>query len=163
MPEIQVSALARKFAVEVTDDIDDLTSATWTAVNGVTDFQPQITANVQDASDYDTNGWASSETTMYSWTAQVTFFRKYATSPSVTYDAGQEMIRARVGKFAPDNRIGFRWYDRNGGPEANSGVAIVDWKRSNTAVTNLEQAQVTLTGTDVPLNIDIDNPAASAS
>lgn len=164
MTGIQVTALARKFAVEVTTDVDTLDSATWTTVYGVTDFQPQITANTVDASDYNNDGWSSSEVTMYSWTAQVTFNRKYTSSGgTVTYDAGQELIRACQGQFGAAARIGVRWYDRNGGPEAYSGVAVVDWKRANTAVKDLEQAQVTFTGTDVPLNLNITNPAVDGS
>jgi len=133
-------------------------------VNGVSDFQPQITANVQSADNYDTDGWSSNEITMYSWTAQVTFFRQYSTDgTAITYDPGQEIIRACQGEFGTAARVGFRWYDKNGGPEAYSGVGVVDWKRTNTAVANLEQAQVTITGTDVPLNLNIDNPALTAS
>lgn len=151
------NALARKFAVQVTSD---LTLATgWVQLNGILDLNPQIAPSLEDATAYDVNGWGSSEPTLQAWTLQATFFRRYAAGN--VYDAGQELVRARVGVFATSARIGVQWYDKNGGPEAFSGIAIVDWKRTNTAVKNLEQAQVTFTGTDIPLNMNIANPYAA--
>lgn len=152
------NALARKFAVQVTSD---LTLATgWVALNGISDLNPEVAPSLEDATAYDVNGWATSEPTLQAWTVQATFFRRYATGN--VYDAGQELVRACVGQFATGARIGIRWFDKNGGPEAFSGVAIPAWKRTNTAVKNLEQAQVTFTGTDIPLNLNISNPYATA-
>lgn len=147
------TTLARKWKCDVTLD---LTLATgFVPLKRITDFDPEIAPNLEDASDYDTNGWTSSEPTMQSWTAQATFFRQQIGG---TYDPGQELIRSAIGVFQAAARIGVRWYDRNGGPEAFSGVAIPTWKRSNTAYKNLEQAVVTFTGTDVALNQGITNP-----
>lgn len=149
-----VNALARKFAVQVTTDTTLTTG--WTNLNGINDLDPEITPNLEDASAYDVNGWSTSEPTLQAWTLQATFFRRYASGN--VYDAGQELVRATVGQFAAAARIGVRWFDKNGGPEAYSGVAIPTWKRSNTAVKNLEMAQVTFTGTDIALNMNITNP-----
>lgn len=151
------TALARKFRVDVTSD---LTLATgWLQLNGVTDLDPEIAPNLEDASAYDTNGWSSSEITMYDWTLAATVFRRLTGS---TYDPGQELARLCQGQFGTAARLGVRWYDKNGGPEAFSGVAVVTWKRSNTGVKNLEQAAITFTGTDVPLNMNITNPGTAA-
>lgn len=147
------TALARKFAVDVTADLT--LASGWIRLKGVNDFAPNINPNLEDASDYDTDGWASSEVTMQDWSADATVFRRKTAG---VYDAAQELIRARVGQFDDAARLGVRWYDKTGGPEAYSGVAIPTWKRSNTGVKNLEQATVTFTGTDVPLNLNITNP-----
>lgn len=152
-----VTALARKFGVQVTTDLT--LASGWVNLNGISDLDPEIAPNMEDASAYDTNGWATSEVTMNAWTLAATFFRRY-TSGNV-YDPGQELVRAAVGQFATAARVGVRWFDKNGGPEAYSGVAIPAWKRSNTAVKNLEQAQVTFTGTDIALNLNISNPYSS--
>lgn len=147
------TALARKFAVDVTADLT--LASGFVRLKGVNDFNPNINPNLEDASDYDTNGWASSEVTMQDWSADATVFRRKAAG---VYDAAQELIRSRVGQFDDAARIGVRWFDKTGGPEAYSGVALVTWKRSNTGVKNLEQATITFTGTDVPLNLNITNP-----
>lgn len=147
------TALARKFAIDVTADLTLQTG--FLRLKGVNDFSPNINPNLEDASDYDTNGWASSEVTMQDWSADATIFRRKTAG---VYDAAQELVRARVGQFDDGARIGVRWFDKTGGPEAYSGVALVTWKRSNTGVKNLEQAAITFTGTDVPLNMNITNP-----
>jgi len=153
-----VTALARKFGVQVTSDLT--LSGGWVALNGVADLDPEIAAGLEDASAYDTNGWSTSEITMQSWTLQATVFRRQ--NGSNVYDTGQELVRAAVGQFGTAARVGVRWFDKNGGPEAYSGVSVVSWKRTNTAVKNLEQAQITFTGTDIPLNLNISNPYVSA-
>ncbi|GAA3330662.1 phage tail tube protein [Curtobacterium citreum] len=147
------TALARKFKLQVTRDLT--LQSGFLPLNGLNDFNPNINPNLEDASDYDTNGWSSSEVTMQDWTAEAGIFRRKTAG---VYDAGQELVRACVGQFGDAARVGLRWFDRDGGPEAYSGVALVTWKRSNTGVKNLEQATVTFTGTDVPLNIGIQNP-----
>ncbi|PCN47010.1 hypothetical protein Csp2054_14300 [Curtobacterium sp. 'Ferrero'] len=147
------TALARKFACEVTADLT--LAGGWLRFKGVNDFNPNVNPNLEDASDYDTDGWASSEVTMQDWNADVSFFRR---KNSGVYDPAQELVRSRIGQFDDAARVGFRWFDKTGGPEANQGVALVTWKRSNTGVKNLEQATVTFTGTDVPLQMDITNP-----
>lgn len=147
------TALARKFKVDVTLDLT-LTSG-WVNLKGITDLDPEVTPNLEDSSTYDTNGWSTSEPTMMSWTLAATFNRLVN---SGVYDPGQELIRAAIGQFSTAARVGVRWYDRTGGPEANSGVAIPTWKRSNTSVKNLEAAVATLTGTDIALNQNITNP-----
>ena len=150
--------LARKFAVDVTADLT--LASGWIRFKGINDFAPNVNPNLEDASDYDTDGWASSEVTMQDWSADVTVFRRKTAG---VYDAAQELVRARVGQFDDAARIGVRWYDKTGGPEANQGVALVTWKRSNTGVKNLEQATITFTGTDVPLQLDIENPYQSSA
>ena len=93
---------------------------------------------------------------MQAWTLAATVFRR--NNGTNVYDAGQELVRTAVGQFGDAARVGVRWFDKNGGPEANSGVAVVTWKRTNSGVKNLEQAQITFTGTDIPLNQNITNP-----
>jgi len=143
------TALARKFRVDVSAD---LTLATgFVQLNGISDFDPEVSPNLVDSSAYDTSGWSSSEITMQAWVATATYFRRLLAG---TYDPGQELVRARVGQFGDSARIAVRWYDKNGGPEAGRGVALVTTKRSSTAVKDLEQVQATFTGTDIPLQTD---------
>jgi hypothetical protein len=151
------TTLARKFRVDVTSDLT--LASGFLQVNGISDFQPNITPALQDTSAYDTTGWNTKEVTMNDWNATATFFRRVVGG---VYDPGQELIRASLGQFGTAARVGIRWYDRNGGPEAYSGVTIASWKRGASATSNVESASVTFEGTDIPLNLNITNPAAGA-
>lgn len=151
------TALARKFRVDVTSDLT--LASGWLQLNGISDFQPNVTPNLQDTSAYDTTGWQTTEPTMQDWNAIATFFRRLTAG---VYDPGQELVRATVGQFSTAARLGIRWYDKNGGPEAYSGVATSTWKRGASGVVNVESVAVTFDATDIPLNLNITNPAAGA-
>lgn len=149
------TTLARKFRIDVTSDLT--LASGWLQLNGVDDWNDSITPDIEDTSAYDTTGWHTKEVTMQDWSATASFFRRIV---SGTYDPGQELVRARRGQFGDAARIGLRWYDKNGGPEAYSGVAIPGWTRANTAVGNVEKASVVFNATDIPLNMGISNPIA---
>jgi hypothetical protein len=152
------TALARKFRIDVTSDLT--LAGGWLQLNGLSDFSPNSKPNLVDASAYDTNGSASFEKTAEAWTATSTMLRRLATG---VYDPGQELVRAAtVGQFGNACRVGMRWYDKNGGPEAYQGVAIVEWARAGTKVQDLDTVTVTFTGTDVPL-ASITNPGVAAT
>ena len=150
------TALARKFRVDVTTDLT--LAGGWLQLNGVNDFKSSVKPNLVEASAYDTNGSASSEKTFEEWSAAVTVFRRLAAG---VYDAAQELVRGRtVGQFGDNCRVGVRWYDKDGGPEAYKGVAIVEWERSQTGVKDLDAVTISFTGTDVPL-APIANPGVA--
>lgn len=149
------TTLERKFRVDVTAD-QTLTTG-WLQVNGTSGADDDIAPNLEDSTAFDTQGFSTKEVTLYDWTLAQTFFRRIVVS---TYDPGQELVRARRGQFGVAARIGVRWYDINGGPEAYSGIAIPTWKRASGSSKSLEIINVTYTGTDIPLNINISNPAA---
>lgn len=151
------TTLARKFRIDVSSDLT--LASGWTQLNGIDDWNADTSPTTEDTSAYDTSGWTTSEITMQAWSATASLFRRIATG---TYDPGQELCRiAGMGQFGTAARLGVRWYDRNGGPEAYSGVALVDWTRNNTGVTNVEKATVVFTSTDVPLNLNITNPGVA--
>jgi hypothetical protein len=133
-----VSALARRFQIDVSSD-----GTTWTQLLGVTDFNPQVTPNMQDSSTYDSDGWGSSEITMNKWSLAIKVLRQ--TNAGV-FDPGQELVRARVAQFGDNARIYVRYYDNSGAPEAYSGRAIVEFNRSKTGVADLDEASITMTG-----------------
>ena len=136
------TSLARKFQVDVTADLT--LAGSWIQLNGITDLKPIVAPNMQDTSAYDTDGWDSSEITSNAWSLACTFFRR---DNAGVYDAGQELVRARIGGFGDAARVGVRWYDKlTGGPEAYQGVAIVKWDRSKSGVKDVEEVVATLTG-----------------
>ena len=150
------TVLARKFRLDVTTDLT--LAGGWLQLNGVDDFKPSVKPTLVDVSAYDSNGSAAQEKTFEEWSVSATVFRR--TSAGV-YDPGQELVRARtVGQFGDNCRVGVRWYDKDGGPEAFKGVAIVEWERAKTGVKDVDAVTITFNGTDVPL-ASIANPGVA--
>lgn len=133
-----VTALARRYQVDVSAD-----GSNWTQLKGINDLKPDIKPKVVDSTDYESNGWSSSEVTMYDWKLTVKVNRE--TSAGV-FDAGQELVRACVAQFGTSARVYVRWYDKNGAPEAWSGYALVEWSRTKTGVADLDEAEIVLAG-----------------
>lgn len=152
------TALARKFRIDVTSDLT--LAGGWLQLNGINDFKPNDKPTLVDASAYDSNGSASFEKTFEEWTASATVFRRLIAG---VYDAAQELVRARtVGQFGDNARVGMRWYDKNAGPEAYQGVALVEWERAQSGVKDIDSVTISFTGTDVALAA-ITNPGVAAT
>lgn len=151
------STLARKFRLDVgTYTVSAAGPDVWTQFYGINDFNAALTGTLADTSDSE-SPWAGSEKTTLSGKVTVK-----ARRPNVggVYDPGQEIVRsARLG-FGDLSRVFVRWYDRGGGPEAYTGVALVDWAQSKTGVSDVEEVQVvfSLDGTITTIG----NPAAPA-
>jgi hypothetical protein len=147
------TALARRFKVDVSAD-----GTTWIPLKGINDLNPSISPTNQSADDYDSNGWASFEKTMQTWTLVAKALRK---TTAGVFDAGQELVRAAQVQWADAARVYVRWYDRNGAPEAWSGTALVGWVPSKTGVADLDEVTITLSGDGVLTAIS--NPYAAAA
>jgi len=117
----------------------------WVPVRGITELTPSSDPTMEDDSDYDSNGWGSSTKTMQTWSITATLARKVGVS-SGNYDPGQEYIRMRDGQFGAASVVQVRWYDRDGGPEAYSGWASVQWAETGGAPSALSTASLTLSG-----------------
>jgi hypothetical protein len=140
---VTTTALARRFKVDV-DISFPAGPVTWAPLLGITDFKPAVAPTLQEASDYDSDGWVGQEKTMQAWTAEVTILRKKDNAG--LFPPAQEALRACEDKFGEAARAHIRWYDRDGGDEAYEGYAIVQWARANSGVADLDAATVTLTG-----------------
>lgn len=150
------TALARKLRVDVTAD---LTLATgWLQLNGIYSLKPDVTPKTIDTSAYDTNGWDSNEVISNGWAITTDFWRRTAAG---VYDPGQELVRARIGQFGDSGRVGVRYYDKNGGPEAAQGIALVKWSRAKDGVADGDAASIVLTGDDALTTIA--NPGVAAT
>lgn len=147
------TALARRYRVDVSKD-----GSNWVQLMGMNDFNPAIDRTTQDSSDYDSDGWGSSEITMNAWSVDIKANRK--TTASV-FDPGQELCRAASDKFGEDARLYVRWYDKNGGTEAYQGRGIVEFSRSKTGVTDLDEVEIKITGDGA--RTEITNPLSSTT
>lgn len=153
-----VATLARKFAV----DVNTGTSAdpTWTRVRAITGLSPTVDSNMEDDSDYDSDGWGSSVKTGMTWSLELTVARKVGFE-SRAFDPGQEKLREAADKFGPAGSVQIRWYDRDGGAEAYSGLATVAYAPGGGAYTALDTATITLTGQGARTTIT--NPIAASN
>lgn len=147
------TALARRFKVDVSAD-----GVSWTNLKGINDLSVPVAPNLQAADDYDTDGWSSFEKTMQGWTLTAKALRKTIAG---VFDAGQEIVRTAHDKFGDTGRVYVRWYDRNGAPEAYSGLALAGWVPSKTGVADLDEITITLTGDGA--RTAITNPYAAAA
>lgn len=161
MSEDKISTLARKFKVEVMPGDADLSAEDWTPVRGVQEFTPSKEDNLEDDSDYDSDGWTSQTRTGQSWALEVKCARKASGEGSdLKYDEGQEIIRKASDQFGIDGTVLVRWYNRNGGDEAYQGRAMAGFTDDGGSTTALSTATVTLTGTGARKRIE--NPVDAA-
>jgi hypothetical protein len=152
-----IATLARDWALDV-DMADVGDPPEWKRLRGMTNLVPKVDPTLQDDSDYDSDGWASSVKTMQAWTLELTLARKKGRITG-DYPLTQERIRLASTRFGGEGTIHVRWYKRlTGDPEAYEGVAQIGWNPAGGGPADLDSASVTLTG--VGKRHDIVNPAA---
>jgi hypothetical protein len=147
------SQLARRFKVDVSTD-----GVTWLPLKGIQDLAPVENPTIQSTTDFDTNGFGSKEKTVTEWT--LTAKIRHIINTGIA-DPGQELARLTQFQFQDAARLYVRWYDRNSGPEAWSGRAIVSWTPSKTAAADIEEITIKFDG-DGTLSA-ITNPAAAGN
>lgn len=154
--ETLVSTLARKFKVEVDRATGSAGEPDWVPVRAITELNPGIDSNMEDDSDYDSDGWGSQTKTAQSWSLELTLARKRGIV-SKQYDEGQEILRKAADRFGDESVVHVRYYDRDGGPEAYEGYVSVEWSPEGGPYTALDSASVTCHGQGKRL--EITNPA----
>lgn len=148
-----VNLLARGYRFEVSSD-----NSTWVRPKGLNDLNPSFDPNLEDANDYDSDGWGSQEITLNNWSVAVGMNRK---SDGGVEDPGQALIRACLGEFGDNARLYVRWYRTDGIDEAWTGRAIVTVENANTATTDIASWNVTFTGDGVCTKIT--NPYSASA
>ncbi|MFE5777079.1 phage tail tube protein [Brachybacterium sp. NPDC056505] len=154
----KVSTLARKFKVQVLAGSADPEAAEWIDLRGIQELTPGKEDNLEDDSDYDSDGWTSQVRTGQSWSLEVKALRKM--SADKAYDPGQEIVRTASDQFGVDGTVLVRWFNRDGGDEAYQGRAQAGFTDDGGSVTDLSTATITLTGTGKRETIA--NPAETA-
>ena len=152
-----VTALARRWVLQL-DMSANQDGSDWQTVIGLADFKPPTPdPNIEDSSDYDSNGWNGNTKTAQSWELAFTINRRENDQTKVFHPT-HEKIRAAAWGFGSASKAHCRWYDRDGLPEAYEGTGIVKWEYSGGEHTALDQVEVTITG-DGALAL-ITNPVA---
>ena len=148
------SQLARRFKVDVSTD-----GVTWLPFKGIQDLAPNENPTIQNTTDFDTNGFATKEKTVTEWS--LTAKLRHIINSGVQ-DPGQELARlAGQFVFGDAARLYVRWYDRNNGPEAWQGRALVSWTPSKTAAADIEEITVKFDGDGILAPIT--NPAGTTA
>jgi len=121
----------------------------WVGVFGITSFTPTVNGNMQDDSDFDSEGWGSQTNTQNAWENAGTVRRGVTTSDPTAYDPGQELLRAAGGNTGVANSVPIRWYEMEpSGPRVESyeGDAAVSWTEDGGDTTALSTASFVLAG-----------------
>lgn len=147
--------LAREWRLEI--NMGTEVAPDWQLCPGVREFQPASEPNIEDASDYDGEGWASNEKTGQSWELSVKIRRK-ANKDVKVYNPVHEAIRLAHFAYGSANKVHLRYMNRIGLPEAYEGKAIPNWQPAGGEYTALGETDITFTG-DGPLT-PITNPLA---
>lgn len=138
-----VSTLARKWKLDV--NTGTVSVPVWTPVRAIGELKTTVESNMEDDSDYDSDGWASESKTQMKWTLETKVLRKIGVTSS-NYDPGQEALRAAADQFGSAGTPQVRWYDRDGGPEAYSGFASVSWEPEGGEAKDLDTVTIKLSG-----------------
>jgi hypothetical protein len=155
----QQTTLARKWVLEINTNTP--ASPVWTLVKGLRNLTPkEAIANMEDDNVYEDAGYTGRTKTALSWGAEVELARRTLPADVTTYDPGQEKLRVLSKTLGTGGVAHCRIYDRDGGPEAWTGFAEVEWENSGGEMTDLETVSVTLSGKGVPTAIT--NPNATA-
>lgn len=163
MTQPNQSTLARKWTLEVNTNgaPANFASPTWTTVKGLYDFTPDnMIPKLEDDNVYEDLGWQGKTKTALAFQLTAKIMRRTVPTDVTTYDPGQEKLRALARVFGPAGVGDFRWYDRDGGPEAFRGWANVTWSQDGGATVDLEKATITIDGKGA--NTIITNPNAPA-
>lgn len=150
-----VSTLQKSWKLDV--NTGTVNSPVWTPVRGIGELKDSVDTNLEDDSDYDSDGWGSDVKTQLKWGLEVKLGRKIGVT-SEAYDAGQEKLRTAATEFGAAGTVQVRWYDREGGPEAYSGFASVSWEPEGGDSKALKIVTAKLSGNGA--RTDITNPAA---
>jgi hypothetical protein len=150
------NALARRWKIDI-DMSADKDGSDYSNIIGITEFTSTAEPNIEDSSDYDSQGWAGNTKTGQAWEVGLTINRRINDQVK-TYHPTHEKLRQAAYAYGSASEVRVRWYDRDGLPEAYEGIAIVTWAPSGGEYTALDQVEVTLTGNG-PLSL-ITNPVA---
>jgi len=148
------STLAKKWRIDiltVPSPDGGTTPDVWTRLRGVTALTINDEVTSETTSDYDGDGWASSQNTSRSWGLEPTVRRATDPDDPAQYDAGQEFLRLNAATLGCDtSSVVVRYYEVNceTGPQvqAYQGSTSVAYKEQAGAPADLSTAVITLSG-----------------
>lgn len=137
------SLLARRWALEVKPVEGEDTE--YVRVRGINSFQPSLSPTMEDSTDFDNDGWSSSEKTLQGWSLAVGYIEKIGQDEDAAQDPGQLILEEASDKFGGAGFVDVRWYERGGG-KAYTGNAAVQYEPQGGGPSALSTVNVTLNG-----------------
>lgn len=156
------TTLNRKWYLDVNTSTTE--TPTWVGVFGIQEFKPTKAPTQQDASDFDGEGWKSSEVTALEWGVEAKVRRGVTTADPEAYDPGQEFLRLASDGMGTENNVHIRYYEMTpGGPrvEAYEGFVSVTWEPDGGGMDALDTVSVKLGGKGKRVPITHPDPPAA--
>jgi hypothetical protein len=147
-------------------DVDSAypSAASWIAVSGVGNFNPQNDPTLKTVTTNDDAGSGASIKTEHQWSLEFTCKRAPQAASLTAYDPGQEKLRAAGLALGQSNLVHVRWYEYNGAglpvTEAWEGVGTVDWNEGNNNTDDARVIKVKIMGYGARTAVS-PNPASS--
>lgn len=145
--------LSNKWTLEVNTGTTE--APTWTTVNGRTKLELTIDPNEVDVSDFDSEGWEDSLTTMRKWSLSMEGWDGF-TGPTGTpvADPGQTALKAAGLLVGPDAYVEIQVY-RTDTMLGYSGSASVNYKGAGGGVKDAEPFNCDFTGSGLLSPLDL--------
>jgi hypothetical protein len=139
------SMLASAWALDVNTGTEG--APNWIPVKGLTTLKENIESSMEDDSDFDSDGWGSTQVTQRAWKLDCEAKRKKTSgSPTFIPDPGQQFVLDAGNLVGVGSNIPVRYYRRDGDAQAWSGTVSVEYKGGGGEVKNLEPFSFTLHG-----------------
>jgi hypothetical protein len=162
--QVRAEQVAKKMALYVTTNLAETDPANATKVMGIRTFKPAINPTTQDTGTYDSGIWGGNAKTKLGFQNDLTVLVGIAADK--TLDPGQTILLNAHDKTGLAGRVKAFWFDRDGGPEAYSGICDVTWSPQGGDDAALYLVDVSLLGqgarTPISPNPVIANPALAA-
>lgn len=140
-----ITDLAREYRVQInmgTEAVPDWDSGT---VFGLISFKPSVEPNLEDDSDYESEGWNGNTKTAQAWNAELVISHKYNPATGL-YHPVHDKLEAASEAFGDASRVHVRYFRRSGRGTGRRGWALVQWEPEAGEHTALDRVTVTLTG-----------------
>jgi hypothetical protein len=148
-----ITDLTRRYRLQI--NLGTLTVPLWSTVIGIVEFKPSVEPEIQDDTDYESDGWKGNTKTLQGWQIEAKISHKYDPVTKL-YHPTHVALEAASEAFGDASYVDLRYFDRFGKGSGRRGRALVTWEPEGGEASELDQVSITLTG-DGPLET-IDNP-----